>query len=586
MNVTTVTTTLWQAAGSGDVDIIRYLVATTGSNPLAFDMNHPKRFTPLHYAASEGHIEAARLLVKAFSVPVNIKNNGGWTPLYVAVRNGKMEMVRFLIDELDADTHTRNNNYATLLHAAASGGSIEALDYLISTHGLDYKEEDNLRMTPLHCAAFYGHLEVLKYFVEVFGCDPRAPTNTNAEEIDSAFESNGGATTCLHHAISRGHLECSKYLMNLSLCGSQSLSLMSLEDGNPMTDFDEHGVPPFLGVLGKDNRLAGDKAAEADMKRRNLQLCQYLVREKGCHALQTPIYWAESGPTFLRYCIENGYSDTALFLIAYHFECQKNLQQIGSASVDDAKLSPSKFSDADPSGRYNDQFPIDGVVDDDGLTALHVACRGANVELVRRLITLGSDVNAIPLEKPSVMGPTEIGEEAENFEDFSGWSPLHFAVATIGACCRDVSSTESEECVYFVSDAFTAIYELLDAGADPNQKNSKGETPLDLALRFVKECCEWFDEMDIDVLVEFHRVVANVLRVLFSDGGICFKNVAVADSHPTTTLQISQDETNELEVVPSVDLLTLTVPNALYQWETSPISLVLQSYSCQLNVCR
>ncbi len=64
--------------------------------------------TPLHWAANEGSVEIARILIDA-GADLNVQDNLGWTPLHGAAEFGRVEIVRMLIDA-GADKTILNND--------------------------------------------------------------------------------------------------------------------------------------------------------------------------------------------------------------------------------------------------------------------------------------------------------------------------------------------------------------------------------------------------------------------------------------------------------------------------------------------
>ena len=60
-----------------------------------------ERYTPLHYAAFQGHEEVARVLVE-YGGEVNAQDARGETPLHIACRNGHEAVVRLLLESAAA----------------------------------------------------------------------------------------------------------------------------------------------------------------------------------------------------------------------------------------------------------------------------------------------------------------------------------------------------------------------------------------------------------------------------------------------------------------------------------------------------
>ena len=81
------------AAAAGNVEILRALVAVGGKPEMG---DYDKR-TPLHLAASEGHLEAVRCLVDELGVHHSPCDRWGFTPLDNATRSGHDHVIKFLV---------------------------------------------------------------------------------------------------------------------------------------------------------------------------------------------------------------------------------------------------------------------------------------------------------------------------------------------------------------------------------------------------------------------------------------------------------------------------------------------------------
>lgn len=105
-------------------------------------------------AASNGHIDFARLLVTEFGLGIDEGDNDGRTPLLCAAQDGHIAVMKMFMAELAADKDKLDNHGGTLLHYAAKGG-------LVSLLGTDVNPEDDRGWTLLHWAAQGGQVEVL-----------------------------------------------------------------------------------------------------------------------------------------------------------------------------------------------------------------------------------------------------------------------------------------------------------------------------------------------------------------------------------------------------------------------------------------
>eukprot|EP00435_Cladocopium_sp_Y103_P053574 s627_g17.t1 len=94
------------------------------SNPNVTDEHG---YTPLHYAARNGHVESMLLLLEAGAEkdPPSAENER-ITPLYIAAQNGHLVAVRHLV-EVGADKERADNEGATPLYIAAHNGHLDVV---------------------------------------------------------------------------------------------------------------------------------------------------------------------------------------------------------------------------------------------------------------------------------------------------------------------------------------------------------------------------------------------------------------------------------------------------------------------------
>ena len=89
-------------------------------------------WTPLHYAASEGHKDVAELLL-ASKAGVNARADNGWTPLHHAALEGHKDVAELLLAS-KAEVNAKDNNGDTPLHLAVSEKHKDVAE-LLRQHG-------------------------------------------------------------------------------------------------------------------------------------------------------------------------------------------------------------------------------------------------------------------------------------------------------------------------------------------------------------------------------------------------------------------------------------------------------------------
>ena len=188
------------------------------------DQKDENGFSPLHYAALQGH-HASWVITELFSIvkDKNPRNNEGVTPLHILAANGcHLDFFNLILHEVD-DKNPMDENGFTPLHYAADKGHLDMFRHIltilgksilpVSTIPVQFKDWPIVlsRMTPLHLAAMNGHFPIVKYLAILL-----------EDDLKDINPSQGEGLTVLHLAAFHGHIEI------------VSFYTQRLEDVNPM----------------------------------------------------------------------------------------------------------------------------------------------------------------------------------------------------------------------------------------------------------------------------------------------------------------------------------------------------------------
>ncbi len=141
------------------------------------EQDQVQRQTALHWAAKEGKLDMARILV-ASKANVNAGDRQGKTPLSFAAQAGNYEVCAFLV-ESGADVNVRDALKGNPLLWASGLGNAKTVEFLLSK-GADPKIVDVNGMSALLWATNIGTPETVELLLAA-GCDPNLIDNQSAD---------------------------------------------------------------------------------------------------------------------------------------------------------------------------------------------------------------------------------------------------------------------------------------------------------------------------------------------------------------------------------------------------------------------
>uniref|UniRef100_A0A8C5HQA6 Serine/threonine-protein phosphatase 6 regulatory ankyrin repeat subunit C-like n=1 Tax=Gouania willdenowi TaxID=441366 RepID=A0A8C5HQA6_GOUWI len=489
-------TPLHAAAYLGDTHIMDLLISS-GANINAKDQN---LLTPLHRAAASRNERAVELLL-THGAKVNTRDKVWHTPLHMAAANWATGCAEALIPHVCSLDAGDRSGRTPLHHAAYSGH--EEMVYALLRKGAGVGAKDKQERQPIHLAAHLGHVGVVKlllsYGGDVMCTDKRGYTPLHAAAANAQSdmvmyllslgvetdEANIFGNTALHMTCHTGQDSVANELVNcganinqrnyhgntpLHLAAASSSGVLCLEmlvsngaDVNIRQNKDGRSALHMAAMYG---RFTGSQILI-----QNGKIMQKTNTRQGAHGM-LPLHLAAL----------HGYPD-----------CCRKL------------LSNGQFYNCIPpltSGPIlATGFDIN-MLDDHGRTCLHAAASGGNVECLNLLLNFGAEIDIkdnlgrSALHYATASGNSQCtvslvraGAEVNEL-DLTNCSPLHYAAASHTFCGEPFteqkphSSSMSGDIVFTFQLTYHCLDFLLENGANPTLKNSKGYSAVHYAAAY------------------------------------------------------------------------------------------------------
>uniref|UniRef100_A0A8C5B5F6 Serine/threonine-protein phosphatase 6 regulatory ankyrin repeat subunit C n=1 Tax=Gadus morhua TaxID=8049 RepID=A0A8C5B5F6_GADMO len=213
-------TALYLAAQRGFARCVEMLLKH-GATCLLKD--YRRKWTPLHAAAAEGHMDSLLILVNREESADILDSTDiqGQTALMLAALGSHTDCVHILLEK-GAAANSADKKGCTALHRAAVMGSEGCVCALLE-HGAAALGRDSQGRTPLHQAACCGHTQLLGYLIKAA---------VQADTLDCMLDFSGYTPT--HWAAYHGHEECLRILL----------------ENKPLTIQEGHSFTPLHCALG------------------------------------------------------------------------------------------------------------------------------------------------------------------------------------------------------------------------------------------------------------------------------------------------------------------------------------------------
>eukprot|EP00434_Breviolum_minutum_P015901 symbB.v1.2.014013.t2/scaffold1012.1/size144332/6 len=281
----------------------------------------------LFHACEENQLDELHLLLRRPLNPTCV-NDEGVTALHVAARQGHLECINLLVQagaEID-------HGPVTPLHLAARHGHLEACKVLLDYGAEKDKVSTENGDTALHFAAWEGHLDVVCFLLHL-----GASINIATKDV---------ASTPLHLAATGGHVE----MVRVMLANGAEKDAMTFRGATPLHWAVGNGHIEVVRVLlaagaQKDRARKDDGRTPLHVAIQNhhLQVVSLLLEAGADYNKATTMY----GATPLHWATLHGHVDAVRLLLAANADLDKKTCR--------------------------------------GLTAMHLAVRKSNMELMRML---------------------------------------------------------------------------------------------------------------------------------------------------------------------------------------------------------
>ncbi|KAI5202583.1 hypothetical protein E4T39_04622 [Aureobasidium subglaciale] len=430
-------TPLMSASASGNNHIVEYLLSHDGVEINGRSMSGG---TALIAACRAGNLKTCRQLLKA-GADVNLQDSEGDTSLIAAAISDKPEIVEILLKKhtVSPDTHGRRGRTALLAVVERGGKSaMKTLKLLIQAKA-DLNARDDAGDTALHKASRAGSFDMVKLLV-----DKKATI-----DVPNVLQE-----TALDHALTGNKVDIIHYLLDHgATCQPDASGNTELHEA--ITGGCDESIIKLLISKGVDVNAKDDEE-------RNLLLTRkaalHRAAEAAQHATLKVLLEANADIT-----AEDFYFRRTPFHKAILNECDPEIIELFISRG------------ADVNGR-----------DNEGYSALHLAARNSEYEIMRLLLDADADYNALDSNLRTPL------HEAISFYCDIGVVEL---IVNRGANVNLMSPRDSVVPVWIVLTLEAVLHHavergglaivqlLVDAGARVAADTSSGESLLHLAVR-------------------------------------------------------------------------------------------------------
>ncbi len=301
------------------------------------------------------------------------------SPLHVAAKRGDIEMAEYFLST-GIDINLQSRDSGTALHVAVAAGQQSFVEFLLRKEGLELNAHDSLGCTVLHTAAGEGYSEILKLLLAL-------------PDFDIHERSLISEDTAMEMAIINDHVNC------LDVFIARDLSLVTEEDARGWSAINLAAAAGAQNVVERLLQIDGITIESTAGNTRSIltlaaednhvDLVRWLVNEAGARVNQVDHH----GLMAIHYACLAGNVEVVECLAR---ECGSPLSHEGVGGIIPFHIAVSTGNQALVECFLNqDEISVNDEVSRIHLTALHVAARYGNCDMVRYLLEHGANSDLI-----------------------------------------------------------------------------------------------------------------------------------------------------------------------------------------------
>jgi ankyrin repeat protein len=197
---------LFAAARAGIPDLVQEIL----DEGCPVDVRDPFGRTALHFAAEEGQVEVADILLRNGADPTTMsEHDEGAAPLHYAAGAGHLEVVELLLQDPRVSANSFSVAGMTPVHEAIEHGHTAVVRALLGHATSNPNQTDIFGVTLLVAAVFFRKIEIVNQLLEL-GADPNIANNGADDDAVIIYLAGIGP---LHTAVYQGDVGIARTLL-------------------------------------------------------------------------------------------------------------------------------------------------------------------------------------------------------------------------------------------------------------------------------------------------------------------------------------------------------------------------------------